>query len=116
MISSLNINNILLYLFILDNRIFIINQINLPKLQEYFNKHLNSLIFISSECKNDFFRAISTKEHISEQNDQFLNDQNDIHELIINEIIRCTINKSQYRTLKMRNELKTHFLSLLILQ
>ena len=34
MISSMKINNILIYLFILDIKIFIIKQINLPKFQE----------------------------------------------------------------------------------
>ena len=41
MISNLKINNLSIYLIILDSRIFIINQINLSKYQEYFNDHKN---------------------------------------------------------------------------
>ena len=62
MVSNLKINNLVIYLFILDNRIFILNQNNLPKYQEYFNEHLDSHIFMTAECKEDFFNAISLKK------------------------------------------------------
>ena len=40
MISSMDLNNMIIYLCILDDRIFIIKQTNLPKFQEYFNERL----------------------------------------------------------------------------
>ena len=104
MISRFKINNILIYLCILDNKIFIIKQINLPKFKKYFNKHLKSLMFMTAECKENFLKALSLNEQISDQNDQFLNEQKDIHTLIKNEIIQCIIKKSQYRTMQMHQE------------
>ena len=62
----MKINNFQIYLFILDHRIFIIKRINLPQFQEYFNEHLDSLIFMKSECKDDFFQVISEQGQISE--------------------------------------------------
>ena len=61
-VSNLKINSMLIYMFILDNRIFIIQRMNLPKYQEYFNEHLDSHIFMTAECKEDFFNAISLKK------------------------------------------------------
>ena len=75
MISSMQINNIIIYLCLLDNRIFIIKRINLPKFQEYFNEYLDSLLFMSFECKEDFIKAISSKNHISEENKLILKEQ-----------------------------------------
>ena len=62
MITSMKINNITIYLFILDNKIFIIKRINLPKFQEYFKAHLNSLIFKTIEYKEEFFNTIFSKD------------------------------------------------------
>ena len=75
MISSMKINSILIYLFILDNKIFIIKHINNSNSQKYFNEHLNSLMFMTSECHKNFFKEISSKDHISELHDQILNEQ-----------------------------------------
>ena len=105
MISSLNINNTAIYLLILDNRIFIIKQVNLPKIQDYFNEHKNLLIFMTYGCKEHFLNSISSKDQIPSQPNQVLNEQRDINIAIINEIIDCIIKKSQYRTIKMRQEL-----------
>ena len=105
MIFSLNINNILIYLCILDNRIFIIKQKNIPKYQDYFNKPIvaKTLIFITDQCKESFFDDLSSKDQILEHNNQVLSQQ-DIKK-IKDDIIQSTIKKSQYRTLKMRQEL-----------
>ena len=54
MISNLNINSILIYLCILDDKIFIIKQINISKYHEYFNEHKEILMFITDQCKKDF--------------------------------------------------------------
>ena len=105
MISSMKINLISIYLFILDNRIFIIKQTNLPKFQEYFNKNRDFLLFMTSECQRNFFNDIFSKEYISEQKNQNYNEQKDINKAIKNEIIQCTIKKSQYRTILMRHKL-----------
>ena len=84
MIFSMKINNVNFYLCIFDNTIFIIKQINLPKYQEYFKEHLDSLIFMTSECKENFInicdsKVISIKNQNSKENDQFLNYPNDFH-------------------------------------
>ena len=105
MISNMKMNGLSIYLFIMDNRIFIIKQINLPKFQKYFNEHLNSLIFMTSECEEDFVKSILSKDHISQQKNQIINEQRDINEAILKEIIQTTIKKSQYRTIKMHQEI-----------
>ena len=46
-----------------------------------------------------------SKDEILEQSNQILNEQKDINKSIQNEIILSIIKKSQYRTLKMRQEL-----------
>ena len=105
MISNLKINNVLIYLFILDDTIFIIKGINLTKFLEYFNEHLDSLIFNTPECKKDFNNTISTEDQISNQPSQFINKSKTINDTILKEIIKVIINKSQYRTIKMRQEI-----------
>ena len=105
MISNMKINDLLIYLFILDNRIFIIKRINLPQFREYFNEYLDLLIFMTLECKDDFFLALSAQDQISEQNGETLKEQKYINIPIKKEIIRCAIKKAQYRTIKMRQEL-----------
>ncbi|KAK8897368.1 hypothetical protein M9Y10_015312 [Tritrichomonas musculus] len=105
MISNLKINGILIYLCILDNIIFIIKQINLHQLEEYFNERKNLLIFMTSECKEDFTNDISSKNQVSELKDQILSEQKYINITIKKEIIRCIIKKSQYRTIKMSQKL-----------
>ena len=84
MIFSMKINNVNFYLCIFDNTIFIIKQINLPEYQDYFNEHLDSPIFMTSECKENFInicdsKVISIKNPNSKENDQFLNYPNDFH-------------------------------------
>ena len=105
MISSMKVNNLIIYLCILNTRIFIIKQINLPKFQEYFNEHKDLLIFKTAKCYDDFFKAIYSKFLNSEENNQHLNEQEDINKIIKKEIIGCIIKKSQYRTIKMRQEI-----------
>lgn len=104
MISSMKINSLLIYLCILDNRIFIIRRINLSKFQEYFNEHKDSLIFKTPECKENFIKDISSSDQNSEQEGQFSNDQKGINISIKKEIIESIIKKSQYRTIQIRQE------------
>lgn len=101
MVSNLKIKSRLIYLLIFDNRIFIIKHTNLQRFQEYFNEHLDSLLFMSAKCKQNFFNSISLKKQISKHHHHFLIEEADIK----NEIIRCIIKKSQYRTIKMRHEI-----------
>ena len=51
-----------------------------------------------------FLKDISSNYQSSEHNNQVLSQQN-INKTIKEEIIRCIIKKSQYRTLKMRQDL-----------
>ena len=104
MISILKINGVLIYLCILDSTIFIIKQANLQEFQEYFNKHLNSLLFMKAQFKEDFMNDLSQNTRFSEQTDQIFKPQKDVNKAISDEIIRCTIKKSQYRTINMRQE------------
>ena len=71
-ISSMKINNIPIYLFILDDRILIVKRKNLPNLYDYFKEHSKSLIFMTSEFKDDFSRAILSEDQTLDNKIKFL--------------------------------------------
>lgn len=59
-ISNMELNGILVYLFILDNTFFFIKRTNLPQFKEYFDKNVHLFIFDTPECKDNSFKAISS--------------------------------------------------------
>ena len=104
MISSMLIQNKHVYILILDKSIFIINHMNIYEFGKYLKNHSKFLIFSTPQIKKYIENIISIKTQISEQTDELFNETKN-HQSLKNEIIRCIIKKSQYRTLQMHHNM-----------
>ena len=111
MIGRFFITKGVLFLFILDNQIIIINRTDFQLLQPFFLKNKSNvrLYFLDDECKKDFEQMIANNYPlINNEKDNF--DHKNLNQEIICQLIKLIITKSQIRTQNRYKENKQNFI------
>ncbi|KAK8837018.1 hypothetical protein M9Y10_037063 [Tritrichomonas musculus] len=104
-ISFVDIENIRLFILIFDNTIFIVEPNDLCHYQETFNQNYNCLIFFSNQVEKEFTLLTSQDISYIGQDINIKIDQKTMNVGLKDHISQCIITKSQYITLKKRQNL-----------